>query len=373
MKKINAIILMAGKGLRTKLDYNKTLYQINQIPLFMYSINTLKQIDYINKIYLVVNDHDYPDVKEIIQQNNLDINLVIGGVTRTDSVKNALKEAPKDLDIIIHDAARPMVSVEDIKKLIDTTTDIGTLYSKVTNTIKVVEGSKTKTINRDNLKAVSTPQYFSKNLIDKILNNQENFTDELQIFENDYTINYVEETSPNIKVTTSDDLLLVEKMNDLSSSYIGHSYDFHPFKENRKLILGGVEIPNDLGLLGHSDADALYHALTEAIIGALGLGDIGTLFPDSDMKYKDMDSTYFVKEIIKELNRQNKKIKNIDAIIYIEKPNLKKYKTQMASNIKRLTNCEYVNVKATTMEKQGLVGNNLGIGCEVVCLIEKIK
>lgn len=373
MKKINAIVLMAGKGLRTKLDYNKTLYQINQIPLFMYSINTLKKIDCIENIYLVVNDTDYQKVKDIIQQNNLNVKLVIGGITRTDSVKKALKEAPKTLDIIIHDAARPMVSEKDIKKLIDTTINVGTLYSKVTDTIKIVEDNKTKTINRDNLKAVSTPQYFSKDLIEKILDNQENFTDELQIFENDYVINYVEETSKNIKVTTSEDLLLVENMNDLSNSYIGHSYDFHPFKENRKLILGGVTIPNDLGLLGHSDADALYHAVAEAIIGALGMGDIGTLFPDNDMKYKNMDSSYFVKEIIKELNVQNKKVKNIDAIIYIEKPNLKNYKTQMALNIKALTNCEYVNVKATTMEKQGLVGNNLGIGCEVVCLIEKIK
>lgn len=373
MKKINCIILMAGKGERTNLSYNKALYKINQIPLFMYSVNKIKTLDFVNHIYLVVNNDDYKIVEEIVKQNKIDLTLVKGGITRSESVKNALKSLNDDLDIIIHDAARCLVSISDIKKLVETTDIVGTLYSKVVDTVKQVSNNKTKTINREDLKAVSTPQYFSHNLINQILDNSLNYTDELQIFEDNYEINYVEETTKNIKVTTLNDLLLVEKMMDLSTSFIGHSYDFHPFKENRKLILGGVEIPYELGLHGHSDADALYHAVTEAIIGALSMGDIGTLFPDNDMKYKDMDSSYFLKEVTKILHSKNKKVKNIDAIIYIEKPNLKNYKIMMANNIKSITGCDYVNVKATTMEKQGLVGNNLGIGCEVVCLIEDLK
>lgn len=369
MKKINAIILMAGKGERTTLNYNKALYNINMMPLFMYSVKKFMKLDFIENIYLVVRSEDFDIVNDIIKQNNLNVNLVLGASTRSESVKKALIASGNKLDVIIHDAARPLVSTSDIITLVNTTNEVGTLYHKVTDTIKFVDDNGSKTINRDNLKAVSTPQYFSSMLISDIINNHNDYTDELQIFENKYNINYVLESSLNIKVTTFEDLKLVEKLMDLSSSYIGHSYDFHKFQENRKLILGGVTIPYEVGLLGHSDADALYHAVTEAIIGALGLGDIGTLFPDTSEKYKDMDSSYFVKEVVAILNSKNKVIKNIDAIIYIEKPNLKNYKTQMALNIKKLTNCEMVNVKATTMEKQGLVGNGVGIGCEVVCLI----
>lgn len=368
MKKINAVIVMAGKGIRMNLSCNKTLYKINEIPLFMYSVNKLKSLSNLNDLYVVVNSNDIQEVEEILKQNDIKANIVIGGKTRSESVKNALKVMNNDCDVIIHDAARPLTNVVDILTLIDTTDYVGTLYHKVTDTIKMVE-STTTTINRDHLKAVTTPQYFSKELIPLILNNDIEYTDELQIFEQQYPINYIEETSSNLKVTSKDDLTIVETLLNKGENFIGHSYDFHPFTENRPLILGGVDIPYEKGLAGHSDADALYHAVTEAIIGALGLGDIGTFFPDNDAKYKNMDSSYFLKEATNLAKIHNKAIKNIDAIIYIEKPNLKAYKIKMANNIKLITNCEYVNVKATTMEKQGLVGNGTGIGCEVVCLL----
>lgn len=372
MKKINAIILMAGKGIRMNLSCNKTLYKINEVPLFMYSVNKLKSLPNLNELYVVANSDDSSIVEEILRQNNIQASIVIGGKTRSESVKNALKVMNKNCDIIIHDAARPLTNVDDILTLINTTNYVGTLYHKVTDTIKMVESTIT-TINREHLKAVTTPQYFNKELIPLILNNNIEYTDELQIFEHQYSINYVEETSSNLKVTNKEDLIIVETLLNKGENFIGHSYDFHPFTENRPLILGGVNIPFEKGLAGHSDADALYHAVSEAIIGALGLGDIGTFFPDNDAKYKNMDSSYFLKEAVKLTTLHNKQIKNIDAIIYIEKPNLKAYKIKMANNIKLITNCEYVNVKATTMEKQGLVGNGTGIGCEVVCLLTTKK
>ncbi len=372
MKKINAIIVMAGRGIRSNLPYNKTLYKVNEIPLFMYSINKIKDLPNLNKLYVVVSTNDVDEVQEILDQNNINASVILGGKTRCESVKNALRIAGTNYDVIIHDAARPLTSIHDIETLIQTTTTIGTLYHKVTDTIKMVDPF-TKTINRDNLKAVTTPQYFSKALIPSIINNQHEFTDELQIFEQNNSINYIEETSSNLKVTTHDDLTIVQTLLNNGDNFIGHSYDFHPFISGRHLILGGVNIPFDKGLAGHSDADALYHAVSESIIGALNLGDIGTLFPDTDLQYKDMDSSYFLKEAVRLATTKNKIVKNIDAIIYLEKPNLKAYKTMMAMNIKNITNCEYVNVKATTLEKQGLIGNGLGIGCEAVALLTTKK
>ncbi len=367
-KKINVVLLMAGSGSRTNLSYNKAFYEVNNIPLFMYSIIKFSQLPNLNKLYLVINKSELQEVEEILENNKFDIDIIEGGSTRSESVRRALEQIDQNYDVLIHDVARPLTSIEDINKLIDTTNLIGTLYHDVTDTIKEVK-NLTKTIDRNNLKAVSTPQYFSNQLFQDIINCTNDYTDELQIFEDSLSINYVKETVNNLKVTTPQDLEYVKYLLNPKKVRVGHSYDFHPFEENRPLILGGVRVPYQYGLKGHSDADALYHAVTEAIIGALNLGDIGTLFPDTDMLYKDMDSSYFVNKVMEEIKRQNKKIYNIDAIIYIEKPNLKNYKKEMANNIKKLTNCIYVNVKATTMEKKGLIGSGEGIGCEVVCTL----
>lgn len=368
MKKINIVILMAGKGTRTSLEYNKAFYKVNNIPLFMHSVLKFSKLSSLHKLYLVVSSSEIDEVKDILSNNFIDAVIIEGASERFESVQNAIKQIDHDYDVIIHDAARPLTNIKDVESLIETTDLVGTLYHDVTDTIKDVS-SGVSTVNRTMLKAVTTPQYFSKILYNDILLNTKNYTDELQIFENKYNINFVKETSNNLKVTTNDDLDYVSYLINPKNVRVGHSYDFHPFEENRKFILGGVSIPHNKGLKGHSDADALYHAVAESIIGALSIGDIGTLFPDTDMTYKDMDSSYFVKKVMELVKKQNKKIYNIDAIIYIESPKLKNYKTQMANNIKYLTNCTYVNVKATTMEKKGLVGSCEGIGCEVVCTL----
>lgn len=370
MKKINVILLMAGKGVRTNLNYNKVLYEVNNLPIYIYSLQKFITLKNLNQLYLVVNHDDFETVQEEIKQNNYNVVLIEGGNTRAESVRLALKEVGNCYDILIHDAARPLTSLTDIKTLIEETDLIGTLYHDIVDTIKIVI-DKTQTIDRSVLKAVTTPQYFSKLLIDKIINNSIEYTDEIQIFEDNSNITYVKETSPNLKVTTKDDLEYISFRLFPNQAVVGHSYDFHPFIENRKLVLGGVEIPYSQGLKGHSDADALYHAVSEAIIGALNMGDIGTHFPDNDPKYKNMSSSFFVKSALNLMHQKKMKVYNIDAIIYIEEPKLVAYKTQMAQNIKELTNANFVNVKATTMEKQGLVGESKGIGCEVVCLLVK--
>lgn len=368
MKKINAILLMAGTGSRTFLNYNKAFYTVNNIPLFMYSVYKFEKLESIENIYIVVSKNEYKEVEEILKQNSINAKLILGGNTRSESVRNAIKEIDQTKDVIIHDAARPLTSVSDIIKLINETKSVGSLYHDVTDTIKDTS-SKIKTVDRTMLKAVTTPQYFSCDLYNDILNTQVDYTDELQIFESNQDINFVKETSLNLKVTTNTDLDYISYLLNPKNVLVGHSYDFHPFEIGRKFVLGGVLLPFDKGLKGHSDADALYHAVAEAILGALNLGDIGTLFPDTDMTYKDMDSSYFVNKVVEELERRNKRVNNIDAIIYIEQPKLKLYKIEMAENIKKLTSCTYVNVKATTLEKKGLIGNGEGIGCEVVCTI----
>ena len=153
---------------------------------------------------------------------------------------------------------------------------------------------------------------------------------------------------------------------------IGHGYDVHRFAENRALIIGGVNIPYEKGLLGHSDADVLLHAICDALLGAAALGDIGRHFPDSDASYKNIDSRILLRKTAQLLKEKNYRIVNIDATVIAQKPKMKDYIGAMVENIAAdcNINTECVNVKATTEEGLGFTGELLGISAHAVCLIE---
>ena len=154
---------------------------------------------------------------------------------------------------------------------------------------------------------------------------------------------------------------------------IGQGFDVHQLAENRKLMIGGVEIPFHKGLLGHSDADVLLHAITDAILGAAGLGDIGHLFPDTDPLFKDADSIKLLSQANEEVKKTGFTIVNIDCTILAEQPKMKPHLEQMKSNIAAACGieCSQINIKATTMEKMGFVGHEEGMGAMTVALLEK--
>ncbi|EHL17296.1 2-C-methyl-D-erythritol 2,4-cyclodiphosphate synthase [Peptoanaerobacter stomatis] len=155
---------------------------------------------------------------------------------------------------------------------------------------------------------------------------------------------------------------------------VGIGYDVHRFEKNRKLIIGGVNIPYDKGLAGHSDADVLIHAIIDALIGAMNKGDIGTLFPDTDDKYKDIDSMLLLGEVKKIIAENNFKISNIDSIIIAQSPKMLPYISKMKENIAKILdlNFEQVSVKATTTENLGFEGRKEGISSQAVVLLEEI-
>ena len=156
---------------------------------------------------------------------------------------------------------------------------------------------------------------------------------------------------------------------------IGHGYDVHALVTGRKLILGGVEIPFELGLDGHSDADVLLHAVSDALLGAAGLGDIGLHFPDTDPKYKGADSLMLLGEVYRKIAEKGFRVGNIDVTMIAQKPKLKDFIPQMQENIAAAVNVspDRVNVKATTEEKLGFTGTGEGMSCHAVCLLEEVE
>ena len=363
-----AIILLGGNSSRMNGKINKVYMPLYNKPVVMYSLDAFLKVDEVDQIILVYNSNDLDLLNKVLAYYpDDDIKIVEGGTTRHGSVQKALAYVETE-NILIHDAARPYITPCDIRKIIKSleTSDAATLYHPVVDQIKW----NGKTIPKTELKAVTTPQGFNEKSWNYLLMNPDyNAADELEIIENkNFKIDFILETSPNTKITYPSDLL--------NNNYrIGLSIDFHPFVKKEYLTLGGVKIPSDFGLKGHSDADALYHAVCESIYGALAKGDMGTNFPDNDLKYKEIDSSFFIKKAKELLNETGYEISNIDIMIFLEKPKLKDYKSLMQKNLANLLEIELdkISVKATTYELMGPIGQSEGIQVESVVLLEKNK
>lgn len=153
---------------------------------------------------------------------------------------------------------------------------------------------------------------------------------------------------------------------------IGIGYDVHALALNRKLVIGGVEVPYEMGLNGHSDADVLLHAIMDSLLGAMGEGDIGRMFPDTDEKYKDVNSRILLKQVVNKMKNNGFKLGNIDAVIIAQKPKMSPFIEEMKKNIAKdlETNISNINIKATTTEQLGFEGRGEGIAAQAVCLLE---
>lgn len=380
----DCIILCAGSGTRAKLGYNKVLYKVNDKPIYAYSVDLFKSISEVGKIVIVSSTNDYDYFMQKFKDDNR-IVVTVGGKERSDSVLSGLKMCDSEV-VLIHDGARPNIIKEEVLDVYNEAlkNKVSVLAVKAKDTIKKVDDDlyAVDTLNRNELMQMQTPQGVNREMmiagLQKI-KDKKAILDDAYVFEKVYGINakVVLGRYENIKVTTESDLDYVEflmgvKDKDMSGYFrIGHSNDVHKLVKGRKLILGGVEIPYELGLLGHSDADCVLHAVCESILGALGLCDIGTLFPDTDNKYKDMDSKIFVSKAYELMDERGYRINNIDIIIYLEKPMLTDYKPLMKECIASLlhTDVDNVTIKATRKEGLGYIGEGKAIEAESVVLL----
>ena len=301
--------------------------------------------------------------------------VVQGGATRADSVRSGLAAAKGQL-VAIHDAARPFASKQLITDALQAAAKTGAAAPAVPvkDTIKVADKDRkvVATPDRATLYAVQTPQCFDRALylqaLEAVSGEKASLvTDDCSLFElAGLPVTLTAGDYANLKITTKEDLQKEKTMR------IGHGYDVHRLVEDRKLILGGVEVPYEKGLLGHSDADVLLHAVMDAVLGAAALGDIGQHFPDTDPAYKGADSLALTREVAKIIAAHGYKVGNIDATILCQRPKLAPHIPAMRQNIADAFGLplDAVSVKATTEEHLGFTGEGLGIAAHAVALIE---
>jgi len=333
--------------------------------------------------------------------------LKIGGAERAQTVMAGLdclqrvfgEEAQKDW-VMVHDAARPFITAESIERLwLEGQSEDGALLAlPVADTLKRAqpqdpsqsdkasgENSQAKvleTVPRDHLWRAQTPQLFRLGLIHKALSVQPLATDESLAMEAlGYKPRLVMGEASNIKLTFEQDfekdLLSMPHPSDLPKAQaqdqaqepairIGQGFDVHALVKGRPLVLGGVRIAHETGLLGHSDADVLLHAIADALLGALGLGDIGRHFPDTDDAFKNIDSRVLLRRVVKVIEEQGFRVAQIDATLIAQRPKLMPYIDTMVANIGEDCQCGFVNVKATTTERLGFTGREEGIAAQAI-------
>ena len=363
---IHIILLAAGNSTRFKQKNNKLLSKIKNRNIIEHNIDLIKKSG-LKKISLVIND------KKLIKKlKNSEIELIKGGKTRTLSVKNALINTKlKSKYVLIHDAARVLLSEKLIKKLCieihKNKYDCIIPYSKCTDTI--IRNSIN--LPREDLKLIKTPQAFLKNKLLNLhkKNKQIDLTDDSKLMRDDvknFKIKYLLDNNFNIKITYKEDLEILNNI-EAKRERVGLGYDIHKILKVDKLNyinLGGIKIYSKIKVISHSDGDVILHAITDSILGALSQRDIGTYFPNNKIN-KNRNSKEFLDFALKKLRNKNFKINNVDLMIVSEAPKINPYYEKMIKSLTKLLNIDknQITIKATTNEKSGLIGKSEFIAC----------
>lgn len=377
---VTILIAAAGRGERLGKGKNKTLIAIDDKPILAHTIDVFQNMDEISEIVIVTGKNEIDETNEIVRSFGFSKvkSVVCGGNTRQQSVMNGLNAVTGDI-VAIHDGARPFITPDIVRASIAAAKKHGAAVTciPVTDTIKIAHDTAVKdTPKRSTLFAAQTPQSFETSLIRKAYENAAkhdlSLTDDASAVEAlGKTVAITPGSAENIKITTAHDLEMAQMKSTKKTPRIGYGIDVHKLTCDRKLILGGVEIPHKTGLLGHSDADVLLHAICDALLGAAACGDIGKHFPDTDEKYKSISSIKLLSHASNLICEMGFEISNIDATLTCQKPKLAPYIDKMRQNIADTCKIDIsrINVKATTTEKLGYEGREEGITAHAVCVI----
>lgn len=377
---ITAVVVCAGSSTRMR-GIDKIFSAVNGIPVIAHTLIACDKSRCITDMVVVTKPENYSKILSITKTYAVKkkVSVTCGGSTRALSALNGVKAAGGKYAAIT-DGARPLVSSFDIDNTCIAAQKYGAaaLGVKMTDTVKRenADGFITETVDRSDLIRIQTPQVFLKDeyirLAQKALESDFEFTDDCSIYEYfGKQVKIVTGSNYNIKITEREDLDMASRL-CTSLPRTGHGYDVHRLVSDRALVLCGVNIDFELGLLGHSDADVALHALMDAMLGAAGMGDIGTLFPDTSSEFKDISSLVLLKRTADRVFCEYS-FGNCDITIIAQKPKLLPYISKMRANIANTLSVseDTVNIKATTEEKLGFTGSLEGISAHAVCTLYK--
>lgn len=383
---VSVLIMSAGSSRRMGKD--KQLLLLGDKPVLRRAVEAFLGIPEVGEILVITGKETEETYRKILA--GLPVRVVPdGGETRQQSVFGGIQKVSEKAEFVaIHDGARPLVKKEEVQKVIADAKRYGAavLGVRVKDTIKEAEnGTILATPDRSRLFQIQTPQVFRKTeylaAMKLAMEKGLDFTDDAQLFEKiGRPVHLTEGGYQNIKITTPEDLPAAEGFLEREKEgkpmlRIGKGYDVHRLVPDRQLILGGVEIPWKLGLLGHSDADVLIHAIMDAMLGALALGDIGKLFPDNDPAYAGADSRMLLRRVNDTVKENGFTVSNVDATVIAQAPKLRPYIDSMREIIASDLEIDpgQVSIKATTEEGLGFTGSGEGIASDAVCLLCRIK
>lgn len=366
-------------------------------PILVHTLRNLQALKEVAQVVVVLPARYIPPARDILQRENwhIPVQFAPGGAVRQESVRRGVVRTSPDADIImVHDAARPLCDPETMQRVVDAAWEHGAAVPGLpaTETIQrvSVRGRVLATPPREELYAIQTPQCFRAPILRSALERARKAgfigTDESSVVRwAGHAVTVVPGSPINIKITQPLDLAYAELLMAQSVGRrpdergamlrIGQGIDYHRLVEGRKLILGGVEIPFEKGLEGHSDADALTHAVCDGLLGAAALGDIGQHFPDSDPAHLNRPSLEFLRAVRAMVEGAGWRVRNIDATLLAQRPRLAPFMECMRRNIAGALELpmEEVSVKATTTEGMNAEGRGEGISAQAVVLIERQK
>jgi 2-C-methyl-D-erythritol 4-phosphate cytidylyltransferase/2-C-methyl-D-erythritol 2,4-cyclodiphosphate synthase len=374
------IILAGGNSHRFSSNIGKPYQKLAGKSLIEINVIKARKFKEIKKIILVFNKKDSKRVKSLKLKN---VKLIAGGKSRKQSTFNALKyliSQKGTSKVLIHDVARPNFSKKLLSSILFNMRNARAVVPKikVQDAIKqIIDSSKEEYIvgkRRDNLFLTQTPQAFSLKEIYHLhkTNSGKYKDDDISLYVDLNKVKFIEGEKSNFKITDYSDF---ENLKNIykSKQNVGIGFDVHRLVPKRKLYLAGLKIKSKLGTLGHSDGDPVLHSVTDAILGACNMGDIGQMFSDKNKKFKNIRSTILLRRVVDQIKSKGYFVNNIDINIITQTPKIKNYKNKMIDNIAKL--CEIsrdqINIKGKTTEKLGIVGKEKAIACEVICSVIK--
>ena len=379
---VSAVIAAGGRGLRFGAAQPKQFLSLGGRSILERAVDVFRNCDIVDDLVVALPQEIAADPPASLLARGKPLEIVAGGERRQDSVAHAFARVRDRADIVvIHDAARPFVTDDTIRRTVAAAAETGAAIAAIAarDTVKRAGANRivSATLPREEIYLAQTPQAFRTSVLREALALGVDATDEAMLAERaGHVVQIVEGDPRNMKITTPADLATAERLLGLTAPAapalrIGNGYDLHRLVEGRPLVLGGVTIPFDKGLLGHSDADVICHAVTDAILGAAGAGDIGRHFPDNDPAWKGANSVDLLRRAAAIVKSSGFGIVNVDVVVIAQKPKLVPYIDAIRSNLAAALDCDasQVSVKGKTNEGVDSMGSGESIAVHAVALL----